>query len=36
MKKRGDVRISARDTLKNALNPIGLGWVADLLYPEEG
>lgn len=32
MKKRGDVRISARDTLKS----FGLAWLADLLFPEEG
>ncbi len=30
MKKRGDVRISARDTLKT----FGLEWLVDILFPE--
>jgi hypothetical protein len=32
MKKRGDVRISARDTLKT----LGFEWLADILFPEGG
>lgn len=31
LKKNADVRISARDTLIR----MGMGWLADILYPED-